>query len=71
MILEENRELLLTTKEAAAVLRRSAQTLRVWSMNDSGPIRPVRTRPRAPLLWRFQDIQQLISGDSEEQDTDQ
>lgn len=51
---------LLTTTEAATFLRRSTQTLRCWAMRDSGPIRPVRTRPGAPLLWRRSDIEAFI-----------
>jgi hypothetical protein len=57
---ELNRRLLLTTREAADLLRRSPQTLRVWAMNENGPITPVRTRPNAPLLWRLADIEALI-----------
>jgi len=53
---------MLTTKETANVLRRSEQTLRVWAMRDNGPLRPVRTRKGAPLLWRRSDIERLISG---------
>jgi hypothetical protein len=52
---------LLTTREAAELLRRSPQTLRVWAMKESGPIFPVRTRPNAPLLWRRTDIEALIN----------
>jgi hypothetical protein len=54
---------LYTTKETAAELRRAEQTLRVWAMNDSGPISPVRLRKGGPLLWRRSDIEKLINGE--------
>lgn len=53
---------LLTTREAAELLRRAPQTLRIWAMRDDGPIRPVRTKPNAPLLWRRADIEALMGG---------
>ena len=52
---------LLTTREAAEILRRAPQTLRTWAMRDDGPIRPVRTKPNAPLLWRRADIEALMA----------
>ncbi|MCP4678139.1 MAG: helix-turn-helix domain-containing protein [Deltaproteobacteria bacterium] len=55
---------LLTTKEAAELLRRAPHTLRVWAMRDTGPISPIRTRPNAPLLWRRSDIEALIKGET-------
>jgi len=61
MEMNESQEL-LTTSECAELLRRSEQTLRVWAMNESGPISPVRTKKGAPLLWRRRDIESLICG---------
>lgn len=52
----------LSTKDAAAVLTRQPQTLRIWACYENGPIRPVRIHGR--LCWRVQDIQALLSGTS-------
>ena len=51
---------LLRTAEAAQLLRKSIQTLRVWACRQSGPIQPVRTQPGAPLLWKRSDIEKLM-----------
>jgi hypothetical protein len=53
---------LLTTNEAAQLLRRSPVTLRKWAMasGKEGPIQPVRTMRGAKLLWRLSDIEELI-----------
>lgn len=48
----------IQTPQAAFYLHRSVQCLRVWSMKDSGPIRPLRVNKR--LLWRTDDIRQLL-----------
>ncbi len=48
----------LPTREAAPHLGRADQTLRIWAMNDSGPIRPVRVNGR--LLWPVDDIRRLL-----------
>ena len=52
---------ILTTNEAAAVIKRKPQTLRKWACLDNGPIRPVRINGR--LAWRVTDLQKLISGE--------
>lgn len=50
----------LTTKEAARLLNRAPQTLRVWATYENGPIRPQRLNRR--LLWTTTDILELIRG---------
>jgi hypothetical protein len=49
---------IVTTKEAARLVNRAEQTLRIWAMRESGPIRPVRIRGR--LGWRVEDLRRLI-----------
>lgn len=48
----------LSTKEAAYLLNRAPQTLRVWATYENGPIRPRRVNRR--LLWATEDVMQLI-----------
>jgi hypothetical protein len=48
----------LTTKEAARLLSRAPQTLRVWATYENGPIRPQRVVGR--LLWATKDVMELI-----------
>ena len=48
----------IPTCEASRHLGRKDQTLRVWAMNDSGPLRPVRLNRR--LLWPVADIKRLL-----------
>lgn len=48
----------LTTKEAARLLNRAPQTLRVWATYENGPIRPQRVSGR--LLWATKDVLELI-----------
>ena len=48
----------IPTSEAAQHLGRACQTLRIWAMNDSGPIRPTRVHGR--LLWPVADIRRLL-----------
>lgn len=50
----------LATREAAAVLNRSQQTLRKWACLECGPLRPVRINGR--LAWRVSDLRRLLSG---------
>ena len=50
----------ISTKEAAALLNRRPQTLRIWSCHETGPIRPIRVNGR--LAWRVSDIAALLSG---------
>lgn len=60
----------ITTNEAAALLRRSGQTLRRWSCEGTGPIQPVRLGRRGALLWRVEDIRRVLAGEAV-QDSDQ
>ena len=48
----------IPTREAAPHLGRADQTLRIWAMNDSGPIRPIRVNGR--LLWPVADLRRLL-----------
>jgi hypothetical protein len=48
----------LTTREAAHLLNRAPQTLRVWATYESGPLRPQRVSGR--LLWATRDVLELI-----------
>lgn len=53
----------VSTPEAARLLGRSVQTLRLWSCKGCGPIQPVRVNGfGGPLLWRLADIERIISG---------
>lgn len=51
---------LLTTAEAAKLLNREPQTLRVWACFKSGPIDPVRINGR--LAWDPVAIENLLNG---------
>ncbi|MGO9994119.1 MAG: helix-turn-helix domain-containing protein [Steroidobacteraceae bacterium] len=53
---------LLTTLEAAALLRMQPQTLRRWACENSGPIKPRRIGGR--LTWPLADIKNLMAGES-------
>ena len=48
----------VTTAEAAHLLNRRPQTLRMWACMENGPIRPIRVHGR--LGWRISDIQRLL-----------
>lgn len=48
----------LPTKEAAFQLSRAQQTLRLWAMSESGPLRPIRINGR--LHWKTEDIRKLL-----------
>jgi hypothetical protein len=50
----------LSTQEAARHLNRKPQTLRVWAMDGSGPIQPIRVNGR--LAWPVAQIKQLLGG---------
>jgi hypothetical protein len=52
---------MLNTKEAAAALHRSPMTLRIWACKGNGPIQPIRTSKSAPLLWKKDDIINLLT----------
>lgn len=48
----------LPTAEAAAHLNRAEQTLRLWAMNDDGPVRPLRVNKR--LAWPVAGIKAAL-----------
>jgi hypothetical protein len=48
----------LTTPEAAYHLNRAAQTLRLWAMNENGPIRPFRVNGR--LAWPVAELKRIL-----------
>lgn len=48
----------LPTAEAAFHLNRAQQTLRVWAMRESGPLRPVRINGR--LAWPTAELRRLL-----------
>lgn len=48
----------LPTSEAAAQLNRAQQTLRLWSMNGEGPIRPLRINGR--LAWPVSELRRVL-----------
>lgn len=48
----------LTTAQAASLLNRAEQTLRVWSSKDNGPIRP--TSGGTKLAWSSDDVIRLM-----------
>lgn len=56
--LETETRATLPTPEAAAHLNLQAQTLRKWSCNEEGPIRPIRVGGR--LHWRTADIRRVL-----------
>jgi hypothetical protein len=48
----------LPTAETAFHLHRAQQTLRLWAMNENGPIRPLRVNGR--LAWPVSEIRRLL-----------
>lgn len=50
----------LDTTDAAWVLSRRPQTLRVWACSGTGPIRPVRRHGR--LYWAVSDLAHYLAG---------
>jgi len=52
----------LTTKEAAALIRRAPQTLRQWASAGNGLLQPVQGNRShgAPLLWYEADVIALL-----------
>lgn len=48
----------LPTPEAALHLNRAQQTLRIWAMRESGPIRPKRINGR--LAWPVKDLKRIL-----------
>ncbi len=50
----------LSTVDAAAFINRKPQTLRKWSCQEIGPIKPIRIFGR--LAWRVSDLRALLEG---------
>lgn len=48
----------LPTQEAAGHLNRAQQTLRMWAMNEDGPVRPLRINGR--LAWPVAEIRRVL-----------
>lgn len=51
---------IVTTKQAAIMLNRKQQTLRLWNHHGTGPIKPIKINNR--LGWRVADIEKLLRG---------
>lgn len=49
----------LPTPEAAFHLNRAEQTLRLWAMRESGPIRPIRINGR--LAWPVAELRRILN----------
>lgn len=56
--LERETRSALPTPEAARHLNRAPQTLRLWAMNENGPLRPLRVHGR--LAWPVADLCRLL-----------
>lgn len=48
----------LPTPEAALHLNRASQTMRLWSMRENGPIRPLRINGR--LAWPVAELKRVL-----------
>lgn len=48
----------LPTNEAAYHLNRAPQTMRLWAMTESGPLRPLRINGR--LAWKTDDLKKIL-----------
>jgi hypothetical protein len=48
----------LPTNEAAYHLNRAQQTMRLWAMNESGPVRPFRVNGR--LAWPVSELRRVL-----------
>lgn len=48
----------VSTAQAAYYLMRRPQTLRLWAMNESGLLRPIRIGSR--LGWRVSEIRKIV-----------
>lgn len=50
----------LVTRDAAAALGRSPQTLRKWACLECGPLRPIHINGR--LAWKVADLLRVVQG---------
>jgi hypothetical protein len=46
------------TEQAAYYLDRRPQTMRLWAMNESGPLRPMRINGR--LAWPVSELRRVL-----------
>lgn len=51
----------LGTRDAAFIINRSSQTLRIWASQGTGRIAPVRQAGR--LGWRVADLAKILNGE--------
>ncbi|CAG4892244.1 helix-turn-helix domain-containing protein [Paraburkholderia saeva] len=58
--LNSQHDVMLTTAEAASLIRHSPKTLYQWACYQTGPVRPVKVQRK--LLWRLSDLQALLNG---------
>jgi hypothetical protein len=64
---EERIPVMFRTVEAAKLLHRAPQTLRLWAYNNKGPLKPIRVNgPRGPLLWSKAEIIRVLNGEPKE-----
>lgn len=56
--LEHETRTALPTSEAAFHLNRAPQTLRLWAMRESGPLRPIRINGR--LAWPTAELRRVL-----------
>ena len=56
--LERETRTALPTGEAAFHLNRAQQTLRLWAMSESGPLRPMRINGR--LAWPVAELKRVL-----------
>lgn len=56
--LDQEARVTLPTNEAALHLNRAQQTLRIWAMRETGPIRPKRINGR--LAWPVAEIKRVL-----------
>jgi hypothetical protein len=56
--LERETRAALPTNEAAYHLNRAQQTMRLWAMTESGPLRPMRINGR--LAWPVSELRRVL-----------
>jgi len=56
--LEREPRATLPTAEAAKHLNRTEQTLRLWAMQNGGPVQPLRINGR--LAWPVADLRRVL-----------
>lgn len=51
---------LMKSTEVAEALRLAYATIRGWSANGGGPIKPIRISSR--VFWKREDVERLLAG---------